>query len=216
MAVQIEGFGEDWVVTRRSSDAKPELSTVKSIDEFRRVMQRLLLKSEQRSGATSLPIAPLPAAPMQVVAEPIRQVSVAVTRPPVRTSPPRVPNVVPPHRRPAPILSRDLTLDCMTCGACCAPADQTASTHVLLAKQDCEVIPPGRRRVLVVEKGGDKFVNTKQNAQGKTVCSALSGIIGHQCSCSIYEHRPAVCRLFEPGSPECLQARRLFKVGDNG
>jgi Fe-S-cluster containining protein len=38
-------------------------------------------------------------------------------------------------------------------------------------------------------------------------CVALTGKVGGGVSCSIYNHRPAACRAFVPGSPLCLEAR---------
>ena len=39
---------------------------------------------------------------------------------------------------------------------------------------------------------------------------ALSGIVGQEVSCKIYEHRPLACKKFEKGSPLCLEARTKF------
>jgi hypothetical protein len=38
-------------------------------------------------------------------------------------------------------------------------------------------------------------------------CPQLRGTVGVETSCAIYEARPEICRLFAPGSVECLQAR---------
>jgi Fe-S-cluster containining protein len=38
-------------------------------------------------------------------------------------------------------------------------------------------------------------------------CPELRGAVGIATSCAIYATRPAICRLFEPGSVECKQAR---------
>ncbi len=38
-------------------------------------------------------------------------------------------------------------------------------------------------------------------------CAALSGTIGAQVSCAIYEWRPNPCREFSTGEPACDRAR---------
>jgi hypothetical protein len=38
-------------------------------------------------------------------------------------------------------------------------------------------------------------------------CAALTGTIGEQVSCAIYEWRPSPCREFEAGSDACRRAR---------
>jgi hypothetical protein len=48
---------------------------------------------------------------------------------------------------------------------------------------------------------------------GGARCGALDvGIPGH-FPCAVYEHRPEDCRIVEPGSPCCLEARRLGHLG---
>jgi uncharacterized protein len=39
-------------------------------------------------------------------------------------------------------------------------------------------------------------------------CAALTGKIGEQVTCGIYEWRPAPCHELEAGSESCEQARR--------
>jgi uncharacterized protein len=41
-------------------------------------------------------------------------------------------------------------------------------------------------------------------------CSALTGSVGKETSCSIYAVRPHVCRACVPGDGECMIARRAF------
>jgi Fe-S-cluster containining protein len=38
-------------------------------------------------------------------------------------------------------------------------------------------------------------------------CVALEGEVGTAVKCSVYNCRPQACRLFEPGSKLCLEAR---------
>jgi len=42
---------------------------------------------------------------------------------------------------------------------------------------------------------------------GQQRCIFLKGTVGECVSCLVYEHRPAVCREFDPGGEECLEAR---------
>ncbi len=42
---------------------------------------------------------------------------------------------------------------------------------------------------------------------GATRCAALFGRIGTFAMCHVYTNRPDACRYFEPGSPECGDAR---------
>jgi Fe-S-cluster containining protein len=39
-------------------------------------------------------------------------------------------------------------------------------------------------------------------------CAALTGQVGRQVACGIYEWRPSPCREFQAGSDACQQARR--------
>lgn len=45
-------------------------------------------------------------------------------------------------------------------------------------------------------------------------CVALRGKVGVRVSCAIYEHRPAACRAFVPGSALCLEARKAAGFKD--
>jgi Fe-S-cluster containining protein len=44
-------------------------------------------------------------------------------------------------------------------------------------------------------------------------CAALDVSTPGRFPCSIYEVRPDDCRIVEPGSPACLEARRLGHLG---
>jgi len=43
-------------------------------------------------------------------------------------------------------------------------------------------------------------------------CAALAGEVGSRAQCSVYENRPLVCREFQPGSEDCIMARRRFDL----
>lgn len=87
---------------------------------------------------------------------------------------------------------------CQSCGACCAysrnwPRFSTEDDAAL------ELIPA-------------KFVNDRlsgMRCEGER-CTALTGKIGASTACGIYEVRPEVCRICQPGDAECTIARRGF------
>ena len=76
--------------------------------------------------------------------------------------------------------------DCQSCGACCE------NPHVTLWVR------------------GDDGAYLEQGAGGR--CVHLDGVIGQACRCAIYEHRPQVCRAFQPGSYDCLDLRALHHL----
>ena len=56
---------------------------------------------------------------------------------------------------------------------------------------------------------GDVHMPTRRR-RNDVVCVAFRGTIGKKCSCTIYEHRPKVCRAFRPGSKGCKHLRQLW------
>jgi hypothetical protein len=44
-------------------------------------------------------------------------------------------------------------------------------------------------------------------------CAALDVRVPGRFPCSVYGERPEDCRIVEPGSPACLEARRLGHLG---
>lgn len=44
-------------------------------------------------------------------------------------------------------------------------------------------------------------------------CGGLDVSVPGRYPCAIYEARPEDCRIVEPGSPACLEARRLGHLG---
>lgn len=43
-------------------------------------------------------------------------------------------------------------------------------------------------------------------------CAALEGTLGLQANCSVYHHRPLVCREFQAGSEDCLMVRHAMHI----
>jgi len=54
-------------------------------------------------------------------------------------------------------------------------------------------------------------IATRRTASGER-CTFLRGTIGRKVSCEIYRTRPEVCRAFEPGDEDCLEARKLMGI----
>ena len=100
--------------------------------------------------------------------------------------------------------------DCLTCGACCASPFIGEGYIRLNPEEEKRLRRRGLPILEVVSDPEDRIVllGTKQNCRATRVCIALSGTVGNQVACSIYEQRPELCRQFEAGSPECRQARR--------
>ena len=89
---------------------------------------------------------------------------------------------------------------CLTCGACCA------SFRVDFSVQESEEaggqVPAG----LAVEVNGN-ICRMRGTDHSPPRCAALTGKIGQQVACGIYEWRPNPCRELEPGSDACARAR---------
>lgn len=109
---------------------------------------------------------------------------------------------------------KELALDCTSCGACCC--QRKGKRGMLIngirpdEKESLEARRPGcvipdkvYPNDLVLRKFPIRF-------QRIEACPFFSGRPGKSCSCSIYNHRPAVCRVFQPASDECLEIRHTF------
>jgi len=114
-------------------------------------------------------------------------------------------------------------LDCQRCGACCAAPFWTNTIADFDDRGDFRrlkklPIATQRRIVSVTVIPAQVSTRSKKDRHGNVVCAALRGAVNNdperpsQCSCSIYEHRPRVCRLFKPGCGLCLDARRDFEI----
>lgn len=93
-----------------------------------------------------------------------------------------------------------MSTSCTTCGACCA------SFRVDFAIQELDEsggrVPAG----LAVEVTGSTC-RMRGTDHAPPRCAALTGTIGRQAACGIYEWRPNPCRELEPGSAGCERAR---------
>ncbi len=89
---------------------------------------------------------------------------------------------------------------CQTCGACCACFRVDFSVHEV--DEEGGSVPSG----LVVEVN-DSLRRMRGTDHALPRCAALTGKVGQQASCGIYEWRPSPCREFEEGSDACERAR---------
>jgi Fe-S-cluster containining protein len=104
--------------------------------------------------------------------------------------------------------------DCLACGRCCHHGPSTV--HLLEPDEARLLAAPGGegilRRLTVLDERppGWRFL---RNTGAR--CAALDVNVAGQFPCAIYEVRPDDCRIVEPGSPSCLEARRLGKLGSS-
>ena len=104
--------------------------------------------------------------------------------------------------------------DCVTCGRCCHHGPRTVH---LLVTDEARVLgrpdgPEVLRRLTVLDDRppGWRFV---VNAGDR--CGALEVSVPGRLPCAIYDVRPDDCRIVEPGSPACLEARQLGHLGSS-
>jgi uncharacterized protein len=90
---------------------------------------------------------------------------------------------------------------CLSCGACCASYRVDFSVHELLAEGG--TVPEG-----LTVSVNDSLSRMRGTDHAQPRCAALTGKIGEQVACGIYEWRPAPCHELEAGSEACEQARR--------
>ncbi len=97
---------------------------------------------------------------------------------------------------------------CQRCGACCA----TYRVSFYVGEMDDftgGIVPSG-----LVEKINDVMGCMRGTEHQPSRCVALSGKIGEEVGCGIYEFRPSPCREFAPyatlgqGDEACNEARR--------
>ncbi len=90
---------------------------------------------------------------------------------------------------------------CTTCGACCACFRVDFSVHETQAMGGS--VPDGLAAAV-----NDTLARMRGTDHSPPRCAALSGKVGRQATCGIYEWRPSPCREFEEGSDACARARQ--------
>ena len=90
--------------------------------------------------------------------------------------------------------------ECQRCGACCANFRVDFSIYEL--DEHGGSVPSG----LTVPVNGNTC-RMRGTDHVPIRCAALTGQIGHQVGCGIYEWRPSPCREFSEGSDACARAR---------
>ncbi len=103
--------------------------------------------------------------------------------------------------------------DCVGCGRCCHHPAQTVhfleTDEARMGKRLLEIYTEEQPR-----PPGFRFMkNLPARAPGETRCAGLDISVEGQYPCAVYEVRPDDCRIVEPGSPACLEARRLGHLG---
>lgn len=90
---------------------------------------------------------------------------------------------------------------CTRCGACCASFRVDFSVHERLSVGG--TVPDGLAIPL-----NASLCRLRGTDHTPPRCAALTGQVGDQVACAIYEWRPSPCREFEAGSEACARARR--------
>ena len=99
---------------------------------------------------------------------------------------------------------------CLRCGACCV----VFRASFYWAEGD-DAMESGVPVNLTVKVNAFRRAMRRANFQDHH-CIALYGTPGQRVQCKIYEHRPSVCRNFEPSwkagihNPRCDKARAIF------
>lgn len=97
--------------------------------------------------------------------------------------------------------------ECVTCGVCC-----NVALYVPVTREESERLS---EYIEVTADGSDPPVAIDRYLprDGETGhCRHLSGTLGQQVSCRIYEDRPFVCHDFDAGSDRCHEYRRMYGI----
>jgi Fe-S-cluster containining protein len=110
-----------------------------------------------------------------------------------------------PASDPTSTMSQEKKYDCMDCGACCG-------CFPIFATEDDVVLEPQ-----IKEKGirVENCLRTHRVAYRMHPLPFLDAcaFLKEDKLCRIYETRPEVCRKFESGSEQCIEARHRLGIG---
>src|ERR1700689_3021305 len=102
--------------------------------------------------------------------------------------------------------------DCVSCGGCCHHGPSTV--HLLDTDEARVLARPGGEggllRPTVIDPRPPRFPFLNHTGDR---CAALDVSVPGRYPCAIYDVRPDDCRMVEPGSPACLEARTLGRLG---
>ncbi|MFO0679912.1 MAG: YkgJ family cysteine cluster protein [Polyangiaceae bacterium] len=99
--------------------------------------------------------------------------------------------------------------DCVACGRCCHHPPRTVT---LLEEDERRMGDANLRRLTVVDPKPPHFRFVVNDGRR---CGALDTRVPDTYPCGVYDVRPSGCREVEPGSPCCLEARRLGHLGSS-
>lgn len=99
--------------------------------------------------------------------------------------------------------------DCVACGRCCHHGPDTVS---LLQTDEARMgdLLIAEYTILQARPPGFRFMKNDGSR-----CAALDVSVPGAYPCKVYEVRPEGCRTVEPGSPCCMEARRLGHLGSS-
>lgn len=103
--------------------------------------------------------------------------------------------------------------DCHTCGACCCSPNhgQEWHDHWIPVREEHELVRIGKELLKTGVSWDGRYNNYHMRMVGDRCC-ALTGKVGKEVSCEIYDKRPDVCQKYEPGTSHCLAVRRIRGV----
>jgi Fe-S-cluster containining protein len=99
--------------------------------------------------------------------------------------------------------------DCVDCGRCCHHPPRTVH---LLEADDLRMSERTLHRLTVLDPTPPGWRFMKNDGER---CAALDVSAPGRFPCSVYEQRPEDCRIVQPGSPACLEARTLGHLGSS-
>jgi Fe-S-cluster containining protein len=97
----------------------------------------------------------------------------------------------------------------VACGRCCHHPPRTVH---LLETDDLRMSDSSLRRLTVLDPTPPGWRFMKNDGER---CEALDVSAPDRFPCSVYAERPDDCRIVEPGSPACLEARALGRLGSS-
>ena len=97
--------------------------------------------------------------------------------------------------------------DCVACGRCCHHGPNTVQ---LLEADEARLGDERLVRLTVLMDRPPYFRFIRNDGER---CGALDLSVANAYPCAIYDARPEGCRIVEPGSPCCLEARALGHLG---